>query len=414
MLNYVWASFFIIAFITALVKFIFFGEIAIFQTIISSTYKSSELAFNISIGLTGVMAMWLGIMKIGEQGGAIKIIARLLSPILHRIFPEIPKNHSAFGSIVMNFSANMLGLDNAATPLGLKAMGELQELNTKKDTASNSQIMFLVLNTSSLMLIPVSIIAIRLSTMTKQGINGNPSDVFLPILITTFTSSLAGLLIVSFYQKINLLKKEILLFLLGISAFIAGLIFYFNGLSNSDLGIQSSFVSNILIFSVIMWFIFLGMKNKVDLFPVFIEGAKDGFNVAVKIIPYLVAMLVGVGVLRASGAMDLIFELLTIGLNYLGINADFVPALPTAFMKPFSGGAARGLMVESMLTYGADSFVGFLTSIMQGSTETTFYVIAVYFGSVNIRYTRYAIKCGLFADAVGMITAICVGYMFFG
>jgi spore maturation protein SpmA len=408
MLNRIWTAFFIIAFFFAVIKLVVYGEFSIFQEITKSVFGMAKTGFEISIGLTGVMTLWLGIMKIGEKGGAIKILAKIIGPFFSKIFPDIPKDHPALGSILMNFSANILGLDNAATPLGLKGMKEMQEINPKKDTASNSQIMFLVLNTSALTLIPISIMVYR----AELGA-ADPTDIFIPILITTFVSSIAGLLAVSFYQKINLFQKEIFIFLTSISLFLALLIIYFSNLSQNSMQEISSFIANFIIFSVIVGFIALAAKNKINVYEAFIEGAKEGFNVAISIIPYLVAMLIAIGVFRASGAMDVLIDGISYLLKLLGLPTDFTPALPTALMKPLSGSGARGLMVDAMKTYGADSFIGRLTSIMQGSTDTTFYVIALYFGSVGIKKTRHAISSGLFADFVGMITAIFLGYFFF-
>ena len=369
----------------------------------------SKTAFELSLGLTGVMTLWLGLMKVGEKGGAIRIIAKILTPFLKRIFPDIPKDHPAMGSIVMNFSANMLGLDNAATPMGLKAMKELQEINPEKDTASNAMIMFLVLNTSALILIPVNIMVYR-----AQLGAADPSDIFIPILITTFCSTLAGLLSVSYYQGIRLINKEVLTFLGSVTVIIASIIVYFSSQPQSVIETQSSLFANIILFSIILSFIGLGLKNKLPVFETFIDGAKEGFSICVKIIPYLVAMLVGIAVFRASGAMELLVDGASVFITFLGFDTEFIPSLPTAFMRPFSGSGARGLMVDAMTTYGADSLVGRITSIMQGSTDTTFYIIAVYFGSISIKKTRHAIKCGLIADIAGMIAAIVIGYYFFG
>ncbi|MBL4623923.1 MAG: hypothetical protein JKY42_02095 [Flavobacteriales bacterium] len=404
-LNYVWIFFFIVAFVVAICKLIFLGDVEVFTRIMDSTFAMSKTSVNISIALVGVMTLWLGIMKIGEDGGAIRILTKLVGPFFNKLFPELPKNHPATGSMLMNFSANMLGLDNAATPLGLKAMNQLQEVNTDKDTASNAQIMFLVLNTSGLTIVPVSVMAVR----AAQGAV-NPSDVFLPILLATFFSSIAGLIAVSIFQKINLFDKTILAYLGGASAFIGGLIWYVSGLSPEGLKAFSGLAGNFILFSIIISFIALAIRSKVNVYESFIEGAKDGFTIAIKIIPYLVAMLVGIGVFRASGAMELLEQ----GLLAIGLNEDIVRSLPTAMMKPLSGSGARGMMVEAMETYGADSFVGRLTSTFQGSTETTFYTLAVYFGSVGIRKTRYAVTCGLIADAAGIIAAIFIAYLFFG
>jgi len=407
-LNYIWIAFFLIAFLVALVKLLFFGDVAVFGAIMDSTFSMAKLGFELSLGLTGVMTLWLGIMKIGENGGAIKVLARVVSPLFNRLFPEIPKNHPVHGSMVMNVAANMLGLDNAATPLGLKAMNELQELNPKKDTASNAMIMFLVLNTSGLTLIPISILVYR----AQMGA-ANPSDVFIPILISTFFSTIAGLLAVSAVQKINLINKTIIAYLGVLSLFIAGLIWYFSTLPADKIGWVSALMSNVILFTVIIGFIVMALRKKVNIYESFIEGAKEGFSTAIKIIPYLIAILVGIGVFRASGAMDFLIMGIAWFFTSLGFNSDFVPALPVAIMKPLSGSGARGLMVDAMSHYGADSFVGRLTCVLQGATDTTFYIIAVYFGSVSIRKTRHALSCGLIADLAGIIAAIVVSYLFF-
>ena len=408
-LNYIWIAFFIIAFVIALVKLIFLGDVEVFPAMMNSTFDSSKTAFEISLGLTGVLSLWLGIMKIGEKGGVINLFARVLSPVFTKLFPDIPKGHPATGSIFMNIAANMLGLDNAATPLGLKAMEQLQEINPKKDTASNPMIMFLVLNTSGLTLIPVSIMVYR----AQQGA-AQPTDIFIPILLATFFSTMAGIIATSLYQKINLLNKTLLLTLGGMCALVAGIIWGFSQLDKDQMNVVSTLVANILLMTVIVSFILAGVRKKVNVYDAFIEGAKDGFKTAVVIIPYLVAILVGIGVFRASGAMDMLIDGLAWCVDALGINSDFIGALPTALMKPLSGGGARGMMVDAMTTYGADSFVGRLACIFQGSTDTTFYVLAVYFGSVSIRYTRHAVTCGLLADLAGIISAIFIAYLFFG
>ncbi|HOY38747.1 MAG: spore maturation protein [Bacteroidales bacterium] len=407
-LNYIWIAFFIIAFVVALVKLLFFGDTVVFTSIMNSTFDMAKLGFELSLGLTGVMTLWLGIMKIGENGGAIRILARLIGPFFNKIFPEIPKNHPVHGSMVMNVAANMLGLDNAATPLGLKAMAELQELNPRKDTASNAQIMFLVLNTSGLTIIPISIMVYR----AQMGA-ADPSDIFIPILITTFISTLAGLIAVSVVQKINLFSKTILLYLGCLSVFIAAIIFYFSTLSSENINTVSSIAGNLILFTIIISFIALALRKKVNVYDSFIEGAKEGFSTAIKIIPYLIAILVGIGVFRASGAMDFIIYGIAWVFEAMGVNSDFVPSLPVALMKPLSGSGARGLMVDAMNQYGADSFVGRLSCVFQGATDTTFYILAVYFGSVSIRKTRYALTCGLIADFAGIIAAIVVAYLFF-
>jgi spore maturation protein SpmA len=407
-LNYIWISFFLIAFVIALIRLIFTGDTEIFPALMNSTFDTAKTAFELALGLTGVLALWSGIMKIGEKGGIVKIFYRYLGPFLRKIFPDIPPNHPSIGPLIMNISANMLGLDNAATPLGLKAMEGLQELNKNKDTASNSQIMFLVLNTSSLTILPITIMLYR-----GQLGAANPSDVFIPILIATFFSSLAGLISVSLFQKINLFDKTILLYMGGITLFITSIIVYFSTLSKESVSLVSSTAGNTLLFTIIVYFIILAMRKKENVYEAFIEGAKDGFKVAITIIPYLVAMLVAIGLFRTSGAMDYLINGVSGIVSWAGFNTDFIPAMPTALMKPLSGSGARGMMIDTMTTYGADSFVGRLSSVMQGSTETTFYVLAVYFGAVNIRNSRYAVTCGLIADLTGIIAAIAVSYLFF-
>lgn len=407
-LNYIWIAFFLTAFIVAVVRLIFLGDTEVFPAIINSTFDSSKTAFEISLGLTGVLSLWMGIMRIGEQGGVIGIFSRLLSPLFTKLFPEIPKGHPVTGSIFMNLAANMLGLDNAATPLGLKAMEGLQELNPKKDTASNPMIMFLVLNTSGLTLIPISIMVYRAQLGAAQ-----PTDVFVPILLATFFSTLAGIIAVSLYQRINLLNRTILLFLGGTSLVIAGIIYSFSTLSRQQIDIYSTTTANVFLFVIIIGFIVAGMRKKINVYDAFVEGAKEGFTTAVRIIPYLVAILVAIGVFRASGCMDYLIEGIANLVNLCGINSDFVGALPTALMKPLSGSGARGLMVDAMNTYGADSFVGRLSCIFQGSTDTTFYILAVYFGSVGVVRTRHAVPCGLLADLAGIIAAILICYLFF-
>lgn len=407
-LNYIWIAFFLTAFIVAVVRLIFLGDTEVFPAIINSTFDSSKTAFEISLGLTGVLSLWMGIMRIGEQGGVIGVFSRLLSPLFTKLFPEIPKGHPVTGSIFMNLAANMLGLDNAATPLGLKAMEGLQELNPKKDTASNPMIMFLVLNTSGLTLIPISIMVYRAQLGAAQ-----PTDVFVPILLATFFSTLAGIIAVSLYQRINLLNRTILLFLGGTSLVIAGIIYFFNMLSRQQIDIYSTTTANVFLFVIIIGFIVAGMRKKINVYDAFVEGAKEGFTTAVRIIPYLVAILVAIGVFRASGCMDYLIEGIANLVNLCGINSDFVGALPTALMKPLSGSGARGLMVDAMNTYGADSFVGRLSCIFQGSTDTTFYILAVYFGSVGVVRTRHAVPCGLLADLAGIIAAILICYLFF-
>lgn len=407
-LNYIWIAFFIIAFVVALMKLIFMGDTAVFPAMMNSTFEMSKTAFEISLGLTGVLSLWLGIMKIGERGGVVNALARMLSPVFTKLFPDIPKGHPVTGSIFMNISANMLGLDNAATPLGLKAMEQLQALNEKKDTATNSMIMFLVLNTSGLTLIPVSIMAYRAQLGAAQ-----PTDVFIPILLATFFSTLAGIVVTSLYQKTNLLNKGILLTLLGACVMVAGIIWGFDRMDKEQMNLVSTSVANILLMSIIIAFICAGVRKKVNVYDVFIEGAKEGFHTAIRIIPYLVAILVGVAVFRASGAMDMLIAGIRWCVELFGGNTDFAGALPTALMKPLSGAGARGIMVDTMTTYGADSFVGRLSCIFQGSTDTTFYILAVYFGSIGVRYTRHAVVCGLLADLAGVIAAIGIAYLFF-
>lgn len=408
-LNYIWIAFFLVAFVIALVRLVFMGDTEVFPAIMNSTFDTSKTAFKISLGLTGVLSLWLGIMKIGEKGGVVNVVARVLSPVFTRLFPDIPKGHPVTGSIFMNVAANMLGLDNAATPLGLKAMEQLQELNPKKDTATNPMIMFLVLNTSGLTLIPVSIMVYRAQMGAAQ-----PTDIFVPILLATFFSTLAGIIVTSLYQRINLINRTMLLTLGGMCAVVAAIIWGFSQMDKSQMNVVSTSVANILLMTIIVVFILAGMRHRVNVYDAFVEGAKDGFTTAVRIIPYLVAILVGIGVFRASGAMDMLIDGIKWIVATLGGNTDFVGALPTALMKPLSGSGARGMMVDAMTTYGADSFVGRLSCIFQGSTDTTFYILAVYFGSVGVRYTRHAVACGLLADLAGVVAAIAICYMFFG
>jgi Uncharacterized membrane protein, required for spore maturation in B.subtilis. len=408
-LNWIWVGFFIIAFVIALVKLVFLGDYEVFPAMMDSTFSSSKTAFEISLGLTGVLSLWLGIMKIGEKGGVVNVLARILSPIFTKLFPDIPKGHPVTGSIFMNIAANMLGLDNAATPLGLKAMEQLQELNTKKDTATNPMIMFLVLNTSGLTLIPISILVYRAQLGAAQ-----PTDIFIPILLATFFSTLAGIIITSLFQKINLLNRTVLLTLGGAAVLVAAIIWGFGQLDSVLMNKVSTSAANIMLMLIIIAFILAGVKKKVNVYDAFIEGAKDGFTTAVRIIPYLVAILVGIGVFRASGAMDMLIDGIRWSVEACGANSDFVGALPTALMKPLSGSGARGMMVDAMTTYGADSFIGRLSCIFQGSTDTTFYILAVYFGSVGIVKTRHAVTCGLLADLAGIIAAIAIAYLFFG
>lgn len=407
-LNYIWIAFFVLAFIVATIRLVFLGDTEVFPDIINSTFASSKSAFEISLGLTGVLALWMGIMRIGEQGGVIALFSRVLSPLFSKLFPDIPKGHPVTGSIFMNMAANMLGLDNAATPLGLKAMEGLQELNPKKDTATNPMIMFLVINTSGLTLIPISIMVYRAQLGAAQ-----PTDVFVPILIATFISTLAGIIAVALYQRINLLNRTILLFLGGATLFIVGIIWFFSTLSQDQIDLYSTTFANVFLFVIIIGFIAAGIRKKVNVYDAFIEGAKEGFTTAVRIIPYLVAILVAIGVFRASGCMDYLTQGIASLVEMCGLNSDFVGALPTALMKPLSGSGARGLMVDAMSTYGADSFVGRLACIFQGSTDTTFYILAVYFGSVGVAKTRHAVPCGLLADLAGILAAIFVCYLFF-
>jgi spore maturation protein SpmA len=407
-LNYIWIFFFLVAFVIGLVKLIFLGDTEVFPAMMNATFDMAKSGFEISLGLTGVLTLWMGIMKIGEKGGIVSVFSKLIGPFFNKLFPELGKNHPAHGSIMMNIAANMLNLDNAATPMGLKAMQEMQETNPDKSTASNAQIMFLVLNTSGLTLLPISIMVYRAQLGAV-----NPSDIFIPILLATFFSTLAGMIAVALYQKINLLNKIILAYLGALTAIIAGIIWYFSTLDKEAITQISNIASNVILFTVIVAFILTALFRKVNVYEAFIEGAKDGFKTAVKIIPYLVAILVAIGVFRESGAMDWMVSGFTQALAAFGINTDFTPALPTAFMKPLSGSGARGMMVDAMTTYGADSFVGRVASTVQGATDTTFYILAVYFGSVGIKNTRYAVVCGLIADFVGIIAAIVMAYLFF-
>ena len=413
-LNYIWVSFFIIAFLVAIFQSLT-GNPEIFSLIVNSIFERAELGFKLSLGLTGVMALWLGIMRIGEKGGAIKILSKLFSPLLNKLFPELPENSKAHGSIIMNISANVLGLDNAATPLGLKAMKELQDENSDKETASNSQILFLVLNTSGLTLIPTSIIALRATAMAENNIIGNPTDIFLPILIATYCSTLAGLIFVAIFQKINLFQKTVLAYL-GSATLLIGLLVWYLINHKDKIEVISAIASGSIIFSFIISFILLGLRKKINIYEEFIEGAKEGFNVAVRIVPYLIAMLCAIGAFTTSGAMGYIIDGIGSLFSIFFNDIRFVEALPTAIMKPLSGSGARGMMVESWGENASqiNSFVGKLTSTLQGSTETTFYVLAVYFGSVGIKNTRYAIIAGLFADLIGVIAAIIIAYIFWG
>lgn len=408
-LNYIWVAFFIIAFVIALVRLVFMGDMEVFPAMMDSTFETSKTAFEISLGLTGVLSLWLGIMRVGEKGGVINMLARLMSPVFAKLFPDIPKGHPVTGSIFMNLSANMLGLDNAATPLGLKAMEQLQTLNKNKDTATNPMIMFLVLNTSGLTLIPVSIMVYRAQLGAAQ-----PTDVFVPLLLATFFSTLAGIIVTSIYQRINLFNRTIFLTLGTMCLVVSGIIWGFGRLDKDTMNIVSTSVANILLMCIIVGFIIAGVRKKINVYDAFVEGAKDGFSTAVRIIPYLVAILVAIGVFRASGAMDMLIDGVRKVIEACGGNSDFAGALPTALMKPLSGSGARGMMVDAMTTYGADSFVGRLCSILQGSTDTTFYILAVYFGSVGIRNTRHAVACGLMADLAGIVAAVLITYLFFG
>lgn len=407
-LNYIWVAFFIIAFVVGLIRLVFFGDVGIFPEMMNSTFEMAKSGFEISLGLTGVMTLWMGLMKVGEAGGIVQLMSRAVGPLFSKLFPEIPKNHPATGSIMMNIAANMLGLDNAATPLGLKAMTQLQELNKEKDTASNAMIMFLILNASGLTIIPISIMVYR----TQLGA-ADPSDVFIPILLATFCSTLTGILAVSLYQRINLFNKTILLYLGSFTLLVSFIIWYFSTISQEQVTTISSVAGNLILFGIIFSFIVLGLIKRINVYDAFIDGAKEGFGIAIKIIPYLVAILVAIGVFRACGAMDFVVK----GIGYLfaatGLNTDFIDALPTAFMKPLSGSGARGMMVDTMKQYGADSFAGRLSCIFQGAADTTFYIVAVYFGSVGVKKTRYAITCGLLADLAGIIAAIFVAYLFF-
>lgn len=407
-LNYIWIAFFLIAFVVALGKLIFAGDTMVFTDIINATFDSAKSGFEISLGLTGILSLWLGIMKIGEKGGVIQSFARLAAPVFSKLFPDIPKGHPATGSIFMNFSANLLGLDNAATPMGLKAMQQLQEFNTDKESASNPMIMFLCINASGLTLIPITIMMYR-----AQLGAANPSDVFLPIMLATFTSTLIAILAVCIKQRINILQKNLLLFFGGVAAFIGGLVWLFNSLEQEQVSLYSTVFANTLLFTIICGFIVSGVRKKINVYDTFIEGAKEGFKTAITIIPYLIAVLVAIGVFRASGAMDFVIGGIRTGVEAVGLNADFVGGLPTILMKPLSGSGARGMMLDAMRTYGADSFVGRLSSIVQGSADTTFYVVALYYGSVGIRNTRYTVQCSLLADLAGAIAAIALTYLFF-
>ncbi|NQV53261.1 MAG: hypothetical protein HQ500_08750 [Flavobacteriales bacterium] len=408
-LNYVWVSFFLIAFVVAVIRFVILGDTEIFSLMVQSTFDMAKTSVEIAIYLIGVISLWQGIMKVGESGGAIRILTRIVSPFFSKLFPEVPKDHPAVGAMMMNFSANMLGLDNAATPLGLKAMNELQEINPKKEEASNAMIMFIVLNTSGLTVVPVSVMAIR----AAQGAV-NPADIFLPILLATYFASLGGLIAVSIKQRINLFQPVILAWLGGITAMISLALYYLSGLDQESTAIVGSVVGNSIILTIIVGFFGLAVWRKINVYETFIEGAKEGFNVSVKIIPYLVAMLVGIGLLRVSGTLDFIVEMIGAFFSLFLEDTRFVDALPTALMKPLSGSGARGMMIEQIDNFGVDSFVGRLASVFQGSTETTFYTLAVYFGSISVSRTRYALGAGLFADLCGIVAAIVIAYVFFG
>ena len=408
-LNYIWIAFFVIAFAVALVKLLFFGDTGVFPEIMNSTFTTAKTAFEISLGLTGVLSLWLGVMKIGERGGLVQALSRALYPVFSKLFPDIPKGHPAVGNIFMNIAANMLGLDNAATPLGLKAMERLQELNPKKDTATNPMIMFLVLNTSGLTIVPVGVMVYRAQLGAAQ-----PTDVFVPILLATFVATLVGIIATSIYQKINLFNKTLLLTLGGACVFFFFFFWGFSNLDKASMALVGTSAAHILLFSIIIAFILVGVRKKVNVYDAFIEGAKGGFETAVRIIPYLVAILVGIGVFRAAGAMDWIIDGIEWVAVRFGANTDWIGAIPTAIMKPLSGSGARGMMVDCMTTYGVDSFTGRLSCLFQGSTDTTFYILAVYFGSVGIKYTRHAVACGLIADVAGTLAAIAICYMFFG
>ena len=408
-LNYIWLGFFLIALLVGLTKLIFLGDTMVFTTMVQATFDSAKTGFEISLGLTGVLTLWLGLMKVGEKGGAIDIMATVVRPFFRRLFPEVPADHPAIGSIIMNFAANMLGLDNAATPLGLKAMNELQELNPEKDTATNAQIMFLVLNTSGLTVIPISIMVYR-----AQLGAANPSDVFIPILITTYFATLVALISTALVQRINLFDKVILAYLVGVTGLIAAVTWYFAGIPQEQVQAISNVVANVILYGVISSFLIMSLVRKVNAYEAFVEGGKEGFQVAIRIIPYLIAILVAIGVFRASGTLDLMVQGLSSLLEALGFRSDLVPALPTALMKPLSGSGARGMMVDAMKTYGADSFVGRLASTFQGATDSTFYILALYFGAVGVRKTRNAVALGLLADLAGVVAAIFVAYIFWG
>ena len=407
-LNYIWIAFFIIGFLVALGQLIFSGNTQIFNDLVNSVFLNAKTGFEISLGLTGALTLWMGLLKVGEKGGVVALLGRFIGPLFEKLFPGLPKGHPAYGSIMLNISANMLGLDNAATPVGLKAMKEMQEVNPEKEKASNAQIMFLVMNAAGLTIIPVSIIVYR----TQLGAV-NPADIFIPILISTFAASLTGMISVAIIQKINLFDKVILAYMGGLTALIIGIIIYFSRLPKEQISTISTFAANFILMSIIVLFIMLAFIRKVNVYDAFIEGAKEGFNTAIRIIPFLVAILVAIGIFRASGAMDFIIGGITMFFAWLGVDTQFTEALPVAFMKPLSGSGARGLMIDAMTTHGADSFIGRLACTMQGTTDTTFYIVAVYFGSVGIKNSRYSIGCGLLADLAGFTAAIFVAYLFF-
>ena len=407
-LNYIWIAFFLIGFIVALFQLIFSGNTQIFNELVNSVFANAKTGFEISLGLTGALTLWMGLLKVGEKGGVVAILGKAIGPLFEKLFPELPKGHPAYGSIMLNISANMLGLDNAATPVGLKAMKEIQDSNPDKETASNAQIMFMVLNAAGLTIIPVSIIVYR----TQLGA-ANPADIFIPILISTFAALMTGMISVAVIQKINLLDKVVVAYLGGLTAIVAGIILYFSSLPKEQISETSTFAANFFLMSIIILFIVLALIKKVNVYDAFIEGAKEGFNIAIKIIPFLIAILVAIGIFRASGAMDFIISGIAAFFAWIGVDTQFTGALPVAFMKPLSGSGARGLMIDAMNTHGPDSFIGRLACTMQGTTDTTFYIVAVYFGSVGIKNTRHAIGCGLLADLAGFTTAILVAYLFF-
>ncbi|WP_296750176.1 spore maturation protein [Thiobacillus sp.] len=409
MLNALWVGFFLAAFLIASFKLVFLGDAEVMAALVKALFDSSKTAFEIALGLTGVMALWLGVMKIGERAGMLDVLTRWLAPLFRRLFPEVPPNHPALGAMTMNMGANMLGLDNAATPLGIKAMQELQTLNPSKDTASDAQILFLVINTASVTLLPVTIFTFR-----AQLGAADPTDVFVPLLIVTYIGTLTGLFVTGFFQKLHLWNRVTLAYLGGATALIGGLVAYFSALPAAEMTRQSSILSNVVLFGIIVVFLLMAVKRRINAYEAFVEGAKEGFHTAVTIIPYLVAMLVAIGVFRASGALDLLMDALRAAVHGAGFDARWVDAMPTALMKPFSGSGARAMMIDTMQAHGADSFAGRLASIVQGSTETTFYVLAVYFGAVGIRRVRHAVACGLIADLAGILAAIGIAYLFFG